>query len=142
MTEQGKPSRRFLAKDLALAELAARRNSDKSWAKVDQILGKPGFCDDPTVLSFASKKLFSKNENVRDLAASIFEKSTTPLQEAISFELSELVIVDPNPYVRYRSAFALFSNGDRTENVILGLKDAAKDPDVSEIANGYLSQLK
>ncbi len=48
---------------------------------------------------------------------------------------------DEKPYVRFRSAFALFSHGVRTPDVVAKIREALEDEDTKEIAQGYLDQL-
>lgn len=82
-----------------------------------------------------------RDDNIRDLAVSAIEKSEQPLTEEQKEKLRSLMFGDLNPFVQYRSAFALFNRGDRLEEVINKIQEAAKNEDVRKIAEGYLSQL-
>ncbi len=77
--------------------------------------------------------------NLRDLAVSILERSPSALNDNTVQKLTTLMRNDDNPYVRFRSAFALCSHDLRTPEVELVLKAAESDPDVAEIALGYSS---
>jgi hypothetical protein len=82
--------------------------------------------------------------NLRDLGVSIIEKSNV---DGVRFrcmrqELFKLMTSDPNPYVRYRSAFALAAHGVGiySKQVRKVLMEAKKDKEVSEIAKQYLKK--
>ncbi len=130
-----------IKKELAGAKLSAIRNSERSWERIDKKLNVSGFCDDPRVLSFATRKLDHPNGNVRELAVSIFERSTKPLKDEVHDKL--VVLMDKDLYnVRYRCAFALFSKGGKTEEVMATLRGALSSevPAYSQTAVNYLSQ--
>jgi len=76
---------------------------------------------------------------LRDLAVSLFEKSPAPLPPAVVERLHELRKNDENPYVRWRSAFALVAHGERSGELLAQLKTALEDEDVKEIAEGYIA---
>ncbi len=83
-----------------------------------------------------------KDPNLRDLAASIIEKSDTELEPGTLDKLMVLVVGDENLYVRFRAAFALFSHGSRDPKVMETLRAALKDEDddVVRIARDYLGK--
>jgi HEAT repeat protein len=86
------------------------------------------------------------NDNIRDLAVSIIERSDIPEREFALMRkpLHGLMLRDSNRYVRFRAAFALANHGPENyrEEVIEKLNEAAKDKEVKEIARDYLSKLR
>ena len=112
----------------------------EDWDFVDSTIG--GVVDNETFLGWAAQGLEDDDPNLRDLAASIFEKSSIKPDEQILDTLTHHMLSDDNPYARYRSAFALFQHGDRSEQVMDVIQSAAIDQDVSEIALGYLEQVE
>ena len=113
---------------------------EENWDYVDQNL--PAFVDNDEVVDWAlSAGATSDDDNERDLAASILEKTDHKINEQGRETLYEMMENDTNPYVQFRASFALFSHRDRFESVINKIKDATKDEDVKEIAEGYLSQI-
>lgn len=110
------------------------------WQIVDENL--PVLAKDKEVIRWSWVGVDDEDDNIRDLAVSAIEKSGQPLTEIQVNKLKDLLLGDPNPFVQYRSAFALFVRGDRSEVVINKIREAAKDEDVREIAEGYLLQLK
>ena len=132
MTE--KPMRRVTLTNLRTAAIR------EDWDFVDAHLA--GAANDPGVLDWSTQQgLTAKDGNLRDLAVSFLEKSTDELRPETTKRLHEL-FVDENPYVGFRSAFALFAHGDRSAEVIAKIHEAILDEDVKEIAEGYLSQLE
>lgn len=111
---------------------------DEDWDFVDAHIGE--VCDDEECLSKARREWFhSKIGNRRNLGVSIYEKTEDKKAfEKARSELKKLMTFDENPYVRFRSAFALFGHGYRTGAVVGVVKEAVKDEDVGEIAKNYL----
>ncbi len=89
-----------------------------------------------------SRGMENADPNLRDLAVSILERSPRRLDAKTAEKLAQLMGNDENIYVRYRSAFALFSHGAREPEVINILQMALDDEDVVEIAKTYLRKLK
>ncbi len=111
----------------------------EDWDFVDTHL--TGLSNDPKALDWSTNKgLTDEDDNLRDLAVSLLEKSSAELKPDITKKLLEL-FEDKNPYVGFRSAFALFSHGDRSPEVLAKIHEAVLDEEVREIAEGYLSQL-
>ncbi len=110
----------------------------EDWDRVDVVL--PELVDNPETVSWATQALDDKDGNLRDLAASIFERSQIDLQPEVQGRLRLMISVDENPYAQFRAAFALFSRGDRSPEVMAKMNEAMKDPDVKEIAERYLSK--
>lgn len=120
--------------DLKAAALA------EQWEEVDANL--VAVAESPEFIGWAKGEgVAAEDDNVRDLAVSILERSSCELTPQDSERLLDLLGNDPNPFVQYRSAFALFNRGDRSEEVVNKIREAAGDEDVREIAEEYLSQL-
>jgi len=111
---------------------------EKNWDFVDSKI--PKISNSPKFVEWAENKgLNHKNENIRDLAVSLLEKTST-LDEKTQEKLYALMSKDSNPYVRFRSAFALTRHEytKHSQEIIDVLKQATQDPDIREIAEGYL----
>lgn len=109
------------------------------WDFVDENIA--GVAGDANVVAWASGGgLEDADGNVRDLAASILEKSSAELSGPIKDKLRELMGNDENQYVQFRSAFALYVRGERSPDVIAKLDEAGRDPATADIAKGYLSE--
>ena len=120
-----------------LIEAAKKEN----WGKVDKSILK--VCNNKSVIDWACKEgLNDSNGNVRDLAASILEKTSNSLTGEIKEKLYSHMKKDDNAYVRYRSSFALAAHDPsfHKEEVKDVLEKAKKDPDVSQLAESYLKQ--
>jgi HEAT repeat protein len=119
-------------------------NAAKSedWEAIDEAI--PKICDSEEYLLWAYETgIKDKNKDVRDLAVSILEKSHMPATrfKPMAPEILKLMKSDSNPYVRFRSAFALVAHNEATEAVKNTLMEAQKDPDVAKIAEEYLGRL-
>ena len=87
--------------------------------------------------------LLDESPQVRDLAASILEKANPtefPLHDLARAKLHALLKSDENQYVRYRSAFALWTRHVRDDEVMRTMHQAALDRDVGEIAKEYFAE--
>lgn len=122
-----------------LIEAATRED----WELVDGYI--PEVCEDDNCLNWAlGTGINHQNEHIRDLAVSILEKT----KKLPSFSKPRLYLAmrkDSNPYVQYHAAFALAAHyplDKLDEDVRRTLKEAVKDPDVSEIAKGYLTAVQ
>ena len=118
----------------------AAKNED--WDSIDTEI--PKVCDNPEYLSWAYETgIKDTDENVRDLAMSILEKSHLSAAKfsPMKAEILKLMKSDSNPYVRFRSAFTLTAHEASSPEVIDVLKEAQKDPDTADIAKEYLSRL-
>lgn len=121
----------------ALIEAAKKED----WGKLDKNI--PKICNNKSIINWACKKgLNDGNGNVRDLAASILEKTSNSLTWEIKEKLYSHMKKDDNAYVRYRSSFALAAHDPsfHKEEVKDVLEKAKKDPDVSQFAESYLKQ--
>jgi hypothetical protein len=118
---------------------AARR---EQWETVDEAI--PGLCNNGHVVDWASQEgLKDGDGNIRDLAVSLLEKTrvlTGEMKERLFKRMKE----DDNPYVRYRSAFAIAAHdtGYHRQEVIETLKQAQQDENVSEFAEDYLKKFE
>ncbi len=119
-----------------------------NWEHVDSELSKP--IPEKYVGWAYIEGIEDKDDNVRDLAGSILEKATIP---ASSFSAIRPVIFDTikketlrakSPYAKYRLAFSMaaHSPGEYKTEVMSILEEAARDRDVSQIAEGYIKRLK
>ena len=120
--------------------IEAARQED--WVLIDGVL--PSVCDKPEIVNWASVQgLKDSDGNVRDLAVSILEKTKViPEEGGVADKLHELMGSDDNPYVRYRSAFALAAHkpvayGEEVRGV---LQEALQDSATADIAKGYLAE--
>ena len=118
--------------------IAAAKAED--WDFVDGAL--PSVCNNSAYLGWVEKKgLKDPDSNVRDLAVSILGKTAdNDLIVRVQAKLRELMAKDKNPYVRYRSSFALAGHGLESEEVRRVLEEASDDEDVGEIARNYLKR--
>ncbi len=118
---------------------------EEDWDKIDQEI--PKIASAQPYIDWAKEKgIKDEDGNVRDFAVSILEKSELNPKEFKDIEdrLYNLMANDDNPYVKYRSAFALASHGSiKDKEKLLGtLRFAQRDPDVKDIAENYLEQIK
>jgi HEAT repeat protein len=121
---------------------AARR---EDWDYVDKRI--PQVCNDRSYIEWARRNgINDPDGNVRDLAVSILEKADIPADEfrGMAEELHKLMVSDNNPYVRFRSAFALANHdpGNYRKEVVGVLEEAEKDEDVAALAKGYLKKME
>jgi len=103
--------------------------AEEDWEFVDR--NKGAVCNDIDSLSlFRREDFHSKDGNIRDLAVSVFEETENvgEFGKAKS-ELKRLMTFDGNPYVRIRSASALYRHGDRNKAVVDFLNHALKNKD-------------
>ncbi len=109
------------------------------WDVVDENLSVLAIKEE--VIKWSWVGVDDEDDNIRDLAVSAIEQSKQLLTEEQKEKLKSLMSGDTNPFVQYRSAFALFNRGDRSEEVVAKIREAATNEDVREIAENYLSQL-
>lgn len=125
----------------------AKENTDEGWATIDEQLAE--HCNDPEFLAWARANTANEESGLRDLTATIFERTDAPLDDE---DVSKLLIlmreVDAdNPYPSFRAACALAKRPDNQEiKTVLGevkakLQSFINDEDVSEIASQYLDGL-
>ncbi len=111
---------------------------EERWNFVDENLAET--VNNPEVTRWAlNDGLNDEDGNLRDLAASILEKSDYVLSDEEESKLLNLLENDENPYVRFRCAFALYARGDRSSKVVAKIEEALHDPATEEIAKNYLS---
>lgn len=109
----------------------------EDWNKVDAIL--PEVCNDSSFIEWALKNgLKDSDGNIRDLAASILEK-TQKITKDMKDRLYQVMKQDSHPYAKFRAAFAIAAHDlqyhpDEVKEV---LEIAKKDKDISDIAYRY-----
>lgn len=112
--------------------------SEENWDLVDGAI--PLLAQEDKTLDWAKKEgLANEDDNLRDLAASIFEKTDQEIDDKIKGRLTAMLLKDDNPYASFRAAFALYNKGDRSERVMSKMHEALGDEDVREIAENYFS---
>jgi hypothetical protein len=111
----------------------------EDWEFIDSKI--PEICNDPSAIASAKKWLFDQDGNVRDLAASILEKTNQDINP-MKTKLYAIIKADPHPYARFRSACALAAHGEKTNVIKTTLSEFKEDPDVADIAKQYLARLK
>ncbi len=118
--------------------ISAAKNED--WRLVDRTI--PQICNKKTYVEWAYKKgLKHLKDNVRDLAASILEKTkalTSGMKERLYYVMKD----DSNPYAKFRAACALAAHDRKyhSDEVKQALEIAKKDKGISGIAEGYLKK--
>lgn len=131
-SEEEKDMVEFLNSIIAMARA-------EDWDAVDAAI--PKICNKSIVMQWVIEEgLDDPDGNVRDLAVSILEASNNQLDGETTSKLISLIKEDENVYVQYRSAFALFKRGNRTDVVINKIKEATQDLAIEHIAEGYLRQ--
>jgi hypothetical protein len=112
----------------------------EDWGLVDKTI--PEICNKKTYVEWAYKKgLKHTDDNVRDLAASILEKTRT-LNPEMKTRLYYVMKDDSNFYAKFRAACALAAHAPEyhameVKNV---LKKAEEDKGIKDIAKGYLKK--
>ncbi len=125
---------RFVEEMIVLADAG-------QWEEFDK--GVLSVCNDSNNISWAVKSgLANSNENIRDLAISIFEQ--TSLKVLTSDQMSKIIERferESNLHLRRKLAFVLFKYDHKEKNVIDCIQDAIKnDPELSEKARSLLTQ--
>lgn len=82
--------------------------------------------------------LADTDDNVRDLAATLLDRSDEVLGEEEVGALEKQMAEDSYHIVRFRIAIALYKRGDRNDAVAEIMNEAKNDPDVGELASKYL----
>jgi HEAT repeat protein len=124
-----------------LIELA-KNNQDEDWEIIDGKLGN--YSDEEEFLKWSKKNLSNEDSGLRDLAASILERSKYDLEDS---DIDNLIALmnendEENPYPSFRAACALAKRGIITKDVINKLEFFVQDDNVSEIAKSYLEKIK
>lgn len=124
-----------------LIELA-KNNKDEDWKIIDGKLGN--YSDEGEFLKWSKENLSNEDSGLRDLAASILERSKHDLADSDIENLEALMNEndEENPYPSFRAACVLAKMGIITKDVINKLKFFVQDDNVSEIAKKYLEKIK
>lgn len=110
----------------------------------------PAIVHDPRYYRWAlGEGVKDANTDVRDLAVSIIERSEIAPKDLFGAQrvLLDCMSSDENPYVRFRSAFALtnhrkgLTHGE-IDGIVNTLREASMDNDVGGIAKAYLQKLE
>ncbi len=129
-----------------LIELAVL-NTGESWDAIDEEL--PQCANDESFLNWARLNLNNENSGLRDLSATVLEKSNCNLVDENIKNLEVLMNEDDeNPYPSFRAACALASRyPDKRikaiDNEILArLNEFISDTSVGDIAKKYINKIK
>lgn len=110
---------------------------EENWEAMNALI--PQVCDNEEFIHWSlNTGLKDENDNVRDLAVLILEKSHYPLTETNVDLLETLMQTDKNMYVQFRAAFTLYNRGMRSDTVMSRMHEALLDEDVKDIAAKYL----
>ena len=130
-----------------LTELA-KSNQDGDWEIIDGKLDN--YSDEEEFLKWSKENLNNEDSGLRDLAASILERSKHDLGDSDVDNLISLMNEndEKNPYPSFRAACALAIRCKEkrvekiTKDVIDKLELFVQDDSVSEIAKKYLEKIK
>jgi hypothetical protein len=117
--------------------IKAARNED--WKYVDDNIN--GAAGDETALRWADNfGLEDRDEHLRDLASSLFERSDERLPDGVPDKLLNMIKTSSGKYDRFRAACALSKHGYVDPEVTAVLSEFADDEDqeVVDIARKYL----
>ena len=81
--------------------------------------------------------LSDENNNIRDFAATLLDKSDYPLISDNTEKLKKIMANDLYHIVRYRLAIALYKRGDKSSEVQQMMLEAQNDPDVGDLARKF-----
>ncbi len=108
----------------------------EEWDIVDKNLEGYNFSDED--MSWAiGIGLFDKDQNIRDLAATILDKSDIEISPEEAKALQRIMVGDPYHIVKYRLAIALFKRNYKTVAVKHMMDKAKDDPDVGGLVRSY-----
>lgn len=82
--------------------------------------------------------LYIEDQNVRDLAATLLDRSDEEIKPEDVEKLQKIMVEDSYHIVRYRVAVALYKRGNRNSVVEQMMQEAKNDPDVGDLAESYL----
>jgi hypothetical protein len=106
---------------------AAERGEDADWEFIDEKL--PGALDDDSFNWVFSQGLDSRNDNIRDLAASLIENWDGPLDNDQVLKIVSMMQFDTHLPVRFRLAAGRLKRGDDSHFVVRTLQEAAVSGD-------------
>ena len=113
----------------------AAQNED--WDFVDGNINISHLTGEPIVWALKDG-LVDQDQNIRDLAATLLDKSDEEINIDDIKRLEDIMTSDSYHIVQYRIAIALYKRGDRNQSVLQKMQSAKNDPDVGELANSYL----
>jgi hypothetical protein len=122
---------------MSVDELAEEARNE-NWEVVDRIIEREK--NNPEYLSKARLEwLHSKDGNVVDLGASLYEKTDNVVEfDKTKSELKRVMTFGDSKFARYRAAFALRRHGATSLAVKGVITEALGNDDVREFAEGYL----
>jgi hypothetical protein len=113
---------------------------ENDWEFVNKQIGET--VTDPDIIGWALRGFHHPSREFRDLAATILWKSRVSIPLHTQTIILDRIRNDQHLYVRFHLACALFTRGDRSDLVIDTLKQSLGNPNIAEIARGYLDQAK
>ncbi|MFH0804103.1 MAG: hypothetical protein V1896_00690 [Candidatus Zambryskibacteria bacterium] len=115
----------------------AAKNND--WGFVDENINESHLSYEYTVWAIKDG-LLDKDRNVRDLAATILDKSNEQLDPEDAKEVERIMLRETYHIVIYRLAIALYKRGIRNTAIERLMSEAKDDPDVGDLAKSFLAQ--
>ena len=115
--------------------IKAARKED--WSFVDGHINNSHLTGEPINWAL-SAGLAHEDQNIRDLAATLLDRSDEPFNPTDIENLKRIMADDPYHIVRYRVAIALYKRGSRNPAVEQMMLEAENDPDVGGLASSYL----
>ena len=122
----------------------AQAGSPEDWAEIDKKMSE--LCNGEEFLDWARVNLFNEDSGLCDLSATILEASDTDLTSEDVGNLMRLMATDDS-YPGFRASCALAKRLDNEnirpaiDQIKQKLQSFLSDPDVSDIAERYLSAI-
>jgi len=84
------------------------------------------------------KGIYDEDQNVRDLAATILDRSDESLSQEEAEKVEKVMAEDSYHIVKYRLTIALYKRGYKTPIVEKMMSESKEDPDVGGLAKNFL----
>lgn len=110
------------------------------WDKIETYFSSCDQDDMGAMLPFARDLLKNRKGNLQDLGAKIFQKYRGQIINSDRGMLREVIAKPGNEFAKYRAGFALWSHGQKVDDVKKVLEEAKKCSDVKSIAAELLKQ--
>jgi len=117
--------------------IEAAKNND--WNFVDENINESHLTYEHIVWAIKDG-LLNKDLNVRDLAATILDRSGEPLDSEDAKEIEKIMLRETYHIVIYRLAIALYKRGIRNTAIERLMSEAKDDLDVGDLAKSFLVQ--